>query len=913
MKTHSFLFVFALLILSTQSKAQQQQLYTVKHENRSIPYILENLQALSDFRFFYKRSELDTLYASVSATNRTIPQILDLLFLNRKIYYAIDTDKNVIVTRSIAINTEVVFAQGTDKSQENLSAPAQPRLSANAVEGRGNRILEIGDKNKYIPGRPVQLSGVIRNTDRHPIQAASVQVEALNVGVASDSLGHYKILLPSGKHNLIIRFSGMENFVKTIMLYGSGELDIQLSESVKNLEEVVIQAEATSNVKSLNLGVAQISPSFVKYIPTAFGEADVLRSILTLPGVKSIGEVSTGFNVRGGAADQNLILFNDATIYNPAHFFGFFSAFNSEVVSGIELFKSSMPAKYGGRLSSVLQVSTKTGNPKNLTGSAGIGPITARFNLEGPINKKTTFVLGGRTTYSNWLFKLLPEEFEKSKAAFYDLTTIVSHQLSDASSITLTGYLSHDESNLNTDTTFRYDNKNISIKYQHDFKNGLYMAVALGQDHYGYDNHFTKRAAEAYKLSFVNNQSFAKIDFTFLPQSRHKLSFGLNLMNYKISPGQLEKGGPASTIVEVDIPQEQGLETSLYFSDEITLTDRLSIEAGVRLTQFNYLGPQEVRYYDPSAPRNDGNATEIRTYKNNETINTFRGIDPRISTRYELANNLSLKLGYTSTRQFIHMISNTVSISPTDIWKLSDPNIAPQLSHQLSVGLYKDLSQKRFEISLEAYGKRIRNYLDYKSGAQLLANAHIETEVFKTSGKAYGIEGMIRKNSGKLTGWLGYTFSRTLIKTDDIQAGEKINKGNYYPANYDKPHDFTLVANEKFTRRFSTSMSMSYSTGRPITIPIGVFYYGNSQKTLYSDRNGYRLPDYFRMDLSINIEGNHKVNQRLHNYWTIGAYNLTGRKNPYSIYFTSENGLIKGYKLSIFGSVIPFVNYTIKF
>jgi outer membrane receptor for monomeric catechols len=358
---------------------------------------------------------------------------------------------------------------------------------------------------------------------------------------------------------------------------------------------------------------------------------------------------------------------------------------------------------------------------------------------------------------------------------------------------------------------------------------------------------------------------------------------------------------------------EQALESAVYVSDRYDINPKFSLNPGIRYSFYNYLGPQMVDEYAPNLPKTENNRTNSVSYKSGDFIKTYHGPEFRITARYNISSSFSVKASYNTLRQYIHMLSNTATISPTDVWKLSDYNIEPQLGDQVSLGLYKNFKSDSVEMSLEVYQKNIRNYLDFKSGAILVLNEYIETDVFKTRGKAYGLEFMLKKRVGKLNGWLSYTYSRILLKMDDPLAGEVINNGKEYPANYDKPHDFTVISNYRINHRFSISFNLTYSTGRPITVPIGRFYYAGAERTLYGDRNAYRIPDYFRTDFSMNIEGNHKVHQKTHNSWTIGLYNLTGRKNPYSVYYTSENGVVNGYKLSIFGSVIPFINYNIRF
>lgn len=680
------------------------------------------------------------------------------------------------------------------------------------------------------------------------------------------------------------------------------------------LEDVVVLAQKVNNVKGAQMGVQKIEIKAIKQIPAVLGEADVLRVVTSLPGVKTVGEASTGLNVRGGSADQNLILFNDATIYNPSHFFGMFSAFNPDIVKDIMLYKSSIPARYGGRLSSVLDIGSKEGSKKEFSGSAGIGPLTSRINIEGPlIKEKTSFLFGGRTTYANWLMKLLPDEYENSRASFYDVNLLVSHDFDKNNSLYLTGYFSKDKFSLNSDTTFGYQNGNLSLKWKHTFSNKLSGIFTAGLDNYNYSISSDRNTINSYRLKFGINQYYLKTHFNYYLNSNHTVDFGLNAIKYQLDPGSYEPLNANSLVVPKVMRREHALETAVYLSDKYDVTTTTSLEAGIRYSVFSFLGPQEVNLYTPGVPKDENNFLGTKTYGTGKFINTYGGPEYRISVRQMIGINSSIKAGFNTQRQYIHMLSNTTTMAPTDIWKLSDPNIRPQHGSQVSLGFYRNFKSNTIEASVELYYKKIKDYLDYKSGANLVMNQFIEADVINTNGKAYGVEVLVKKTLGKLNGWVGYTWSRILLKQSDTLVGEIINEGKFYPANYDKPHDFTFIGNYRVNHRFSVSLSATYSTGRPITMPIGRYYYAGSYRTLYDERNAHRIPDYFRSDFSMNIDGNHKKNQKTHNSWTIGVYNVTGRKNPYSVYYVSEGGVINGYKLSIFGSAIPFLSFNIKF
>jgi hypothetical protein len=382
---------------------------------------------------------------------------------------------------------------------------------------------------------------------------------------------------------------------------------------------------------------------------------------------------------------------------------------------------------------------------------------------------------------------------------------------------------------------------------------------------------------------------------------------------YDVYAGSFSPLGAASIIVPDSLEKEHALESAVYLSDHFNISPKFAIDAGVRYSVFNYMGPKHVNVYAPGLPKNEVNILQTNFYPKGKFIKTYSAPEYRFSLRYSLSSNTSVKASVNSLEQYIHMLTNTAAISPTDVWKLSDPNLAPQEGTQVALGLYKNFKDNTIETSLEVYYKWFDHYLDYKSGAQLIMNHHIETDVINTKGEAYGLEFLVKKATGKVNGWISYNYSRSLLRQDDPYAGETINRGDQYPSNFDQPHNATLVGNFKVNHRFSLSLNATYSTGRPITLPIAEYDYAGSVRVLYSDRNQYRIPDYFRTDFSMNIDGNHKVKQKTHNSWTVGVYNVTGRKNAYSVYYISQNGRINGYKLSIFGSAIPFVTFNIRF
>jgi hypothetical protein len=914
--------IVSCLVLGTHVMAQDNKRISIDVKDVSFAQFVQQVERSSGYHFYFNAGEIDSLHITVKANNVLITEILQQALASSGFQYAVDAENYIYITKKYKIQTE--FPSGYfEKKKTGRDTITEPVLVLQGKEtdkdklksSPEKKLFEIGPKTNNVGRGNATLVGYVRDIKNgEALSGAVVYVDTPAIKTITDQFGYFSITLPKGRQTLHINSLGMKDTKRQLMMYADGKLTVELEDYIASLKAVTVTTEKRSNVRSTQMGVDKVNIRTIKQVPTVLGESDILRVVLTLPGVTSVGEASTGFNVRGGAADQNLILLNDATIYNPSHLFGFFSAFNTDVVKGVELYKSAIPEKYGGRLSSVLDVSTRDGNSKKLSGTGGIGLLTSRLTLEGPLDKeKTTFILGGRTTYSNWLLKQVPNDaYANSSAAFYDLNLNITHTINTKNTIYLTGYMSHDNFKLNSDTLYKYGNQNAIVKWKHIFNNRFFSVVSAGVDRYDYSISSDIYPVNAFKLSYDINQTHFRTEFNFNPNNKHSLNFGIHSIYYQIHPGSYQPNATQSLVAPDKVPAEQALESALYLGDRYNITPDFSINAGIRYSLYNYLGPHDVYHYLPNAPRSITSLTDTAHFVSGKNVKTYSGPEIRVSMRYSLSTDASVKLSFNTLRQYIHTLSNTTAISPTDIWKLSDPNIAPQEGYQVALGYYRNFSNS-IETSVEVYYKQIYHYLDYKSGATLVMNKHIETDVINTRGEAYGAEFMIKKTEGKLNGWLSYTYSSTRLKMDDPIAGELINKGNFYPANFDKPHNVNFIGNYKFSHRISVSLNAVYSTGRPITLPIALFNQAGSQRVFYSDRNQYRVPDYIRGDLSVNIEGNHKIKKLAHSSWSLGVYNLLARQNPYSIYFIQENGVIKGYQLSIFGTAIPFVTYNFKF
>lgn len=782
-----------------------------------------------------------------------------------------------------------------------------------------NKVYEIGNRYKPSSEEMVVLTGKVTDfKSGQNLEGINIVHREPWVATATDRQGNFTIKLPVGYNTIEINGLNIKETRRQFMVYGEGATHIELEEENHLLDEVLIVSGRVQNVRSTQLGMEKFQPSLLKNIPTAMGEVDLLKMLQTLPGIKTVGEASSGYNVRGSAADQNLLLLNNGTIYNPNHLFGFFTAFNSDMIKDAELYKSSIPSQYGGRIASVLNITSKEASKEKFTGSAGIGLVTSKLNLEIPIIKeKTSLLLSGRTTYSDWIMKMLPEKsgYRDGKAGFYDLGGVFSHTLNERNKLNIYGYYSHDRFAFNDNQKYAYNNMNFSVNWRSIFSEKLTANFSFGYDHYDYRNDESVEEAAAARLSFAINQWFGKVDFSYKLDNNHTLNFGLMSQFYNINSGTYEPLHESSLVKWDQLQKDKALESAIYIGDQWEITPKLSVNAGIRYSMFNLLGPRTYYTYQDGMLPSSTTVVDSVSVGGGKVVKTYQGPEFRLSARYAFNDDFSVKAGFNTMRQYIHKVSNTTIMSPTDTWKLSDTNIKPQNGWQLAAGAYYNTPGQVLELSVEGYYKKLNDYLDYRSSARLIMNHHLETDVINTEGYAYGVEFQVKKPSGKLNGWASYTYSRTFLRQNDPRIARPVNGGDWYPTEYDKPHDFKLVGNYKFTRRYSVSFNMDYSTGRPTTIPAGQYYDQGlqSMQVYYTDRNSYRVPDYFRLDLAFNIEPSHHLTLLTHSSISFGVYNLTGRKNVYSIYYVSENGSVQGYRMSIFGAPIPFITYNIKF
>jgi hypothetical protein len=924
-----FRILLAGLLVGSYPTLAQQGSPPISGDFRGLRFeqFAQRVEAQTPYRFYFDPAALDSVTVQVQPNGLPLVAVLRQIFERSSLRFAIDEVTNrVFITPDYPLQTRVsdTFFPNVPASDGPPPAiagrnQAAARTSTPAVGTSEFRVYEVGPRQATPPGNRATITGIVR-TNKEPVLGVAVFVDAPNIGTATDKQGAYSLTLPVGRYNLNIRGLGIRPTRRQIWVHANGRLDIEVLPDVTSLREVVVQGQKEGNVRGMQMGVQKLDIKVIKQVPTVFGEADILRVITALPGVKTIGEGSTGFSVRGGGTDQNLVLFNGATIYNPAHLFGFFSAFNPDAVQSAELYKSSIPVRYGGRLASVLEIEGREGSRKKFGGSGGIGLLTSRLELEGPLGPRTqedapakgSFLVSGRTSYSDWLLHQVPSPTLKNSAAsFYDLSAYLTYDLDDKNSLSATGYFSHDRFRLASDTVYEYRNTAAALKWKHTFNSQLAGTLTGTYSRYGFNLKTTRNEYAASAFDYSINQAAMQADASYLWHAKHTLDFGASTLLYNTAPGNQQPLGDRSLLLPTVIQHERALESAVYAADRFDISPRFAVVMGLRYSFFQALGPRQVREYTPGLSRSESTVTGTTDYSGGQVLANYGGPEWRLSAKYEFTATSSVKVSYNRTRQYVHQLTNTTVVSPTDSWKLSDKYIRPQVGDQVALGYYHNFKRNTVEFSVEGYYKRIQDFLDYKGGAVLLLNPHLETDVLNANGRAYGVEVLLRKNVGKINGWLSYTYARSLVQVNT--PTDVVNGGNWYPSNYDKPHDVTLVGNYRFSRRFNTSLNFNYSTGRPITLPLAKYYIDDAYRVYYSDRNAYRVPDYYRVDFAVNFEGNHRIKKLAHSSWTVSIYNLTGRRNPYSVYFQSTGGQIKGYKLSIFGQPIPTLTYNFRF
>ncbi len=766
-----------------------------------------------------------------------------------------------------------------------------------------------------LQAQDITLSGYIKDAaNGEALIGATVYIPTLKQGTASNSYGFYSLTVPTGTYRLTVSYIGYITTEETVEANENQNITFSLKDNSKEIDEVVVSAKAANaNVERVEMGVAKLPIKTIQKLPAFMGEVDIIKTIQLLPGIQSGGEASSGLYVRGGGPDENLMILDEAPVYNASHLMGFFSVFNSNAINDIQVYKSGIPAEYGGKASSVIDIRQKDGNSKKFGMDGGIGNLSSRLTLEGPIIKdKWSFILAGRRTYYDVLGRAAGiEELSDNKLYFYDLNGKSNLVINDKNRIFISGYMGEDNFELGESIYMRWGNATATVRWNHIFGEKLFMNVSAIYSNYDYNLGVPGDNADNFDWSSRIRDYNGKLDFTLFLNPRNTIKYGLNVIHHNFRPGKVETNGENSMFSDMELAHYNALESAIYLSNEQKISDRFSVQYGVRLSHFQQVGDGEVNYYEnPEKPQDDELTGTEKFGKWDKIGDAFVHLEPRLAMKYTLDRNSSAKASYNRMVQNLHLITNTQSPSPLDIWLPTSTYIDPLIVDQVSVGYFRNFRNNMWETSMELYYKDMQNVLDYKEGAELFLNEEIETELLHGSGESKGMELLVKKAQGKLTGWVGYTWAKT------TRTVEGINNGNPYPSSYDRTHDLSIVSNYELNERWNLSANFVFSTGSPTSYPVAKYNIQGNQVYEYSSRNSNRIPNYHRLDLSATYDFKKNKNRRFKQSINFSIYNVYGRRNAYSITpEANEDNLqqTEFVRLSIIGAPIPSITYNFKF
>jgi hypothetical protein len=873
---------------------------SVAMERQPLSAVFQQLERqYPQLRIYYRAETLPPALFELRFEDEPLEKVLQTLLQSTTLSYFVYRDYAVVIAPRSFVN-EVYSANYYQALEQGLNTIAEKET--------GPKVVQIGDIRQLKASGSAKVSGqIVQEKDKAPIPGATIGIPKLGKGTVSDENGRFTLDLPIGKHQLVVQYVGNAQISQDIQVYSDGAITFTMESAAINLDEVVVGAQGVdANVDNVQIGITRLDVRSINKLPAFLGEADVIKSLLLAPGVSSIGEGATGFNVRGGEVDQNLILQDEGIIFNSSHALGFFSSFHTDLVNRVTLYKSIIPAQYGGRLASVLDVEMRDGDFEKFHVRGGIGPVSSRLAIETPIiPKKASLIAGLRSSYSDWILRQVRNpEVKNSSAFFYDANLRYTHKLNAKNTLTLAGYASQDEFNYNQ--TFGFDYRTLSGQaiYKKIFNQNFFSRFSASLSRYE-STQYDYTGIDASRLDNHIDYFSLKEQLTLTPKTGLQIDAGLSSILYRTLPGQRQSWGDLSQVFAKTLEKEQGLESAAFANAEWSLTSALQISGGLRFALYQFLGPKTLyQYQNPEQVRLD---EQLGTtfYPSGKTIATYSSLEPRLSMRYRFDAEKSMKLGYSRTAQFINQIFNSDSPTPTSQFQLSTPYIEPTRSHNVALGYFRNYEDNIWETSLEVYGRAIDALFDYKDFAVLNVNPQLETELLKGRGRAYGMELSIRKKQGLVHGMLSYTLSRTERQI------EGINQGKWYPSNFDKPHDLSLVLNYQYNQRHTLTLNFTYGSGRPSTAPSGSYRnLAGVPIPIYTERNALRIPDYHRMDLAYTLGRDHRKNNKFKTSWTVSLYNVYARKNAFSVYFTQTPFTgAQANRLAILGSIFPSITF----
>lgn len=876
---------------------------------------IRDAEAETGTKIYYKPGSLDSLSVNNIPDSINLIQQLNSILDGTGFIAAGWNDDIVIIPVEIQISVLPDYNRKVVSDSLNNPEKKMTETEARYLTGRNpdiSQVITVGRQGANTGNRARIQGRILDEETGEPLMSVPVYFQETKSGEVTDINGFINIVLQPGSYNATVSYLGYATSKLNLQVFSDGAFTIKLQKAAIRLQDVVISASAQSSMTMKDAGLDQISVRGLKSLPVLMGEQDVLKASVTMPGIVSVGEGSAGLNVRGGGYDQNSFFINRIPVYNTSHLFGFFSSFNSDIIKDISIYKGYIPVQYGGRLSSVFDITTRQGNRKHFTAHGGVSPVAGNITVEGPVMKETgSFILSGRSSYSNWILKRLRDTTLRSSIANFNDISGGLNMDAGKSRFSLFFYHSFDKFRLAELTEYDYSNNGASVIIGHSFNNAFRSEMSMSGSIYNFNTIEKLEPSSAYTHSYRLEHYGASFIFKHVLNEYNKLEYGIDGSLYDLDRGIVQPFEKRSLRIPLSMGSEKGMEASLFVSDFLRISPLISFDLGMRYGLFVPIGPEEVLIYRNGVQPDSRYVTDTLEFKRNEPLKTYSEPDIRVSMNIRTGDNGSVKAAFNQMHQNIFMLNTGITLAPNTQWKLADYHLRPSESNLFSLGFYKTFTSAALEASAELYYKKAENYPEFREGADFLKNPNVETLILQGSQETYGFEFYIKRSSRKLEGWVSYAFSRSIINVDGPNSWDRINKGAPYPSNYDIPHSINAVLSYNITRRVILSSSFTYQSGKPVTYPESIYYIDGSQYLDYSGRNAYRIPDYMRVDVSLVVEGNLKAGKPLHSSFIFNLYNATGRMNPHSVYFKAENGRIKSYMYSVIG--VPIFTATWQF
>ncbi len=902
------ILVFAFTILFFQSLSAQEGLVNANFSNSSFKEFCKNITKQSGYPIYYSNKYLDKRVVNLQINGITALKAVKLA-VDTSIYQVVYWNSSIVITKDNSIPTKIV----TYSYETPLVQAKVIEKDVHFKTSKAGVLIKIyvGKQGSVNNNSKVEIKARIIDLESgNIIPGATIYIESLKIGAVADKQGIAKMNILPGKYNMSVMFMGMKTQNYRLIVYSSGSFDAGLYKKSFELSSIDIYGDRQMSMLKRDPGIEKVSSKTLKVIPVMVGEPDIIKASTMLPGIVSVGEGTSGLNVRGGSSDQNAFYLNSIPIFNTSHMLGFFPAFNADLIRDFTIYKGYIPSNYGGKLSSVFDIKTRKGNRKEFSLHGGVSPMAANMVASVPIISDTlSIIVSGRKSYSDWiLHKVDDKNINNSSVQFSDFSFGVYYDL-PKTHVSVFGYHSKDFFAFSDVNEYRYSNDGLSFKVGQNYSDKLRATYTVVGSQYKFGTRDFVEPTKSYEHEYNIEQNEFKAEFNYIINTNHQISGGLHSVYYGLNRGEVKPIGYLSILKAVDLKKEKGIENSLFINDVVSPYQWLELNIGFRYSIYNALGPKDVYKYSNDEPQDALGIVDTVSYGNNDIISTHHFPEFRFAANIILNKTTNLKASFTQMHQSLFMLNTTATISPSSQWKLSDYYLKPSKSNQYSLGYFKDLTSTGMEISMEVFYKSTKDYTEFRDGAEFLSSNNVELNVLQGDQHSYGIETMLRRQGNyRFTGWIAYTYSKSIIHIFGDEKWQNINNGTPYPSSYDIPHSLNMFLNVKLSKRVNFSTTLNYQTGRPITFPISMYYINNISYVDYSERNAYRIPSYFRMDVSMTIEGNLRRNKFMHSSFVFSIYNLTGRDNPYSVYFLAHSWGITTHQYSVIA--VPVVTAT---